>query len=179
MCLRAASIVHVVSSAEPLDVDRSNATDALMATSRLMTAVVARTMAEVDDSITVPQFRVMVMLSYESPLSLGKIADGLDVNPSNASRACDKLVAAGLVQRADDDRDRRQLRISLTRKGRRLLDSVMDRRRHLLDELVGTMASVDQRRLTKGLSALLAGLGDEDPSTRLGTHPADILHWVR
>jgi len=163
----------------PGDADREATTDSLMATSRLMTAVVARTLADVDDAISVPQFRVLVMLSYQPSLSLGAIAEGLGVNPSNASRACDKVVEAGLVQRADDDRDRRQLRISLTRKGRRLLDSVMDNRRSLLDDLVAEMAPVDQRRLTRGLKALLAVLEGEDPSTRLGTRPEDLLHWVR
>jgi DNA-binding MarR family transcriptional regulator len=161
------------------DADRAATTDALMATSRLMTAVVARTLADVDDSISVPQFRVLVMLSYEPSLSLGMVAEGLGVNPSNASRACDKLVAARLVHRADDDRDRRQLRISLTSKGRRLLDSVMESRRRLLDDLVAEMAPIDQRRLTRGLTALLAVLGDEEPTTRLGTRPGDIIHWVR
>jgi DNA-binding MarR family transcriptional regulator len=144
-----------------------------------MTAVVARTLADVDESISVPQFRVLVMLAYESSLSLGKAAEGLGVNPSNASRAIEKLVAAGLVHRADDESDRRQLRLSLTSRGRRLLDSVMDSRRRLLDELVGEMTPAAQRSLADGLSALLAVLGDEDVTTRLGTRPGDIIHWVR
>ena len=159
--------------------DRESTTDALMATSRLMTAVVARTLSELDDSISVPQFRVLVMLGYESSLSMGMVAEGLGVNPSNASRACEKLVSAGLVHRADDESDRRQLRLSLTSTGRQLLDSVMESRRRLLDELVGEMTSTDQRSLTKGLTALLAVLGEEDPTTRLGTGPEDIIHWVR
>jgi len=159
--------------------DREAATDALMATSRLMTAVVARTFADIDESITVPQFRVLVMLYYENPLNLGAIAEGLAINPSNASRACDKLVAAGLVRREDDDRDRRNLAISLTTKGQRHLDSLMASRRRLLDDLVAEMGPTDQRRLAKGLSALLAVLGDDDPSTRLGTRPGDIIQWVR
>jgi DNA-binding MarR family transcriptional regulator len=159
--------------------DREAATDALMATSRLMTAVVARTLADVDESITVPQFRVLVMLYFEESLNLGKIAEGLGLNPSNASRACDKLVTAKLVRREDDDRDRRHVAISLTAKGRRLLDSLMHLRRRLLDELVAEMSPADQRRLAKGLSALLAVLGDEDPSTRLGTRHGDLLQWVR
>jgi DNA-binding MarR family transcriptional regulator len=168
-----------VNTPAPDGADREAATDALMATSRLMTAVIARTLAEVDPAVTVPQFRVLVMLYYDRSLNLGSIATGLGVNPSNASRTCEKLVASGLVRREDDDRDRRQLAISLTPRGRRLLDSVMESRRRLLDDLVGQMAVADQRRLTKGLTALLAVLGDDDPSTRLDSASGDILGWVR
>lgn len=167
-----------MSRTQPLD-DREAVLDVLMATSRLMTAVVARTLAEVEASISVPQFRMLVMLYYQDSLNLGTIAEGLGVNPSNASRACDKLVTAGLVRRKDNEHDRRQLSITLTPKGRRLLDSVMQARRGMLDALVGEMAPADQRRLTKGLAALLAVVGDDDPSTSLGTDAGDILHWIR
>ena len=149
-----------------------------MATSRLMTGVLARTLAGVDRSVTVPQLRVLVMLHSNAPLSLGAIADGLGVNPSNASRTCDKLVASGLISREDDAQNRRQVHISVTAEGRDLVSSLMDRRRELLDEVVSKMAPVDQRRLARGLSALLATLGDDDDSVRLGTR-AVYIPWIR
>lgn len=150
-----------------------------MATSRLMTGMLARTLADVQVSVTVTQLRVLVLLHYNAPLNLGAIADGLGVNPSNASRTCDRLVASGLVSRADDARDRRQLNLSMTAEGQRLVNSLMDRRRELLDEVVAKMAPVDQRRMAQGLSALLATLGDEDESVRIGPRPGDILPWLR
>ncbi len=168
-----------MSSGQRNDADQLAATEALMATSRLMTGVLARTLAGVHESVTVSQLRVLVMLYYNAPLNLGAIADGLGVNPSNASRTCDRLVASGLVSRADDERDRRQLHISMTDEGKRLVNSLMDRRRQLLEDVVAKMTAVDQRRMAQGLSALLATLGDDDESVRLGVRPGDILPWIR
>ncbi len=168
-----------MSSGQYGDADQQAATEALMATSRLMTGMLARTLADVQVSVTVTQLRVLVLLHYNAPLNLGAIADGLGVNPSNASRTIDRLVASGLVSRADDARDRRQLNLSMTVEGQRLVNSLMDRRRELLDEVVAKMAPVDQRRMAQGLSALLATLGDEDESVRIGPRPGDILPWLR
>lgn len=149
-----------------------------MATSRLVTGVIARTLSDIDVPVTVPQLRVLVMLFFDAPLNLGAIADGLGVNPSNASRTCDRLVAAGLISRADDERDRRHVSISMTADGQRLVSSLMDRRRELLDAVVARMAPADQQHLARGLSALLAVL-DDDESVRVGYRPGDILPWIR
>ncbi|GAA1476107.1 hypothetical protein GCM10009623_05530 [Nocardioides aestuarii] len=158
--------------------EQQAATEALMATSRLLTGVIARTLSDIEVSVTVPQLRVLVMLQLNAPLNLGAIADGLGVNPSNASRTCDRLVAAGLVTRVDDVRDRRQVSLSMTPEGESLVTSLMHRRRELLDDVVGRMAPADQRRLAQGLAALLAVLDDEEWA-RVGSRPGAILPWIR
>lgn len=140
----------------PEDADRDAATEALLATSRLLTALVSRTLAAVEQSVTVPQLRVLVMLAESGPRTLATIADQLGVNPSNASRACVKLAAADLLVRRVDPDDRRQVAMSLSPKGERLVGQLMAARRALIDELVGELAASDQRHLARGLAALLA-----------------------
>lgn len=158
--------------------DREAATEALLSVSRLMTAVVARTLADVRETVSVPQLRTLVMLHGMSRANLTAIADGLGVNPSNASRTCDKLVAQRLVDRVDDALDRRNVVITLTGKGRRLVESVMRSRRELLDELVAALEPRDQRRLARALAPLLSCLEDPDQDP-LGLGNDSILHWVR
>lgn len=151
---------------EQNETQQARAVEALMATSRVMTAVVTRTLVGVGQSVSVPQFRVLVMLRYEGPLNLRAIAAGLGVNPSNATRACDKLVDAGLVSREDAAHDRRTVSVSLTRSGRALVDSLMTMRAELLGRAVADMSPADQQRLVEALSAFLrsvesSGLGDQ------------------
>lgn len=168
--------------AAPEDPDRLAAVEALMSTSRLMTAVVALTLGQVDDVVTVPQLRALVMLYFDGPLNLSAIAEGLAVNPSNASRTCDKLVRGGLVDRAEDDRDRRNVVIRLTTRGRRLVDSLMDERRRILDQVVGAMRSEDRRALARALEALLAAVehaAEADSGMEPGLRPGAILPWIR
>jgi DNA-binding MarR family transcriptional regulator len=137
------------------DTDLGAATESLMTASRLMTAVVARTLAEVDRSITIPQLRVLVMLYYGAPMNLTSIADGLAVNASNASRTCDKLARGGLLVREEDPEDRRHLVVTLTATGRRVVGSVMDGRRAILREIVDEMSAAEQQELARGLDAFL------------------------
>jgi DNA-binding MarR family transcriptional regulator len=149
-----------------------------MATSRLLTGVVARTLRTVDESISVPQLRVLVMLRYSGPMNLSAIADGLAVNASNASRTCDKLVGAGLVDRTDDPHDRRHLSVSLTARGRRVVDSLMAEREAMLDEIVARLPVAQQRRIARGLEAFLA------EADAVGLQPAaggndSIIPWIR
>lgn len=50
------------------------ATDALMQLSRIVTAVVARTLADAQEVVTIPQLCFLVMLYDDSPINLSAIA---------------------------------------------------------------------------------------------------------
>ncbi|MGI8721983.1 MAG: MarR family transcriptional regulator [Geodermatophilaceae bacterium] len=57
------------------------------------------------------------------------MAEAPGVHASNATRTVDRLVVAGLIDRRDSPADRRQLELTLTSKGRDLVESVMSHRR--------------------------------------------------
>ncbi|SFC64880.1 DNA-binding transcriptional regulator, MarR family [Nocardioides terrae] len=157
---------------------RREATEAMMDASRLMTAVVARTFRAVDESISVPQLRVLVMLRFRAPMNLSGIAEGLGVNSSNASRTCDKLVAAGLVTRVEDEADRRHVSLSLTEHGAQVVDAVMAERERILDSIVGQLSPAGQRRLAAGVKSFLAA------ATTAGLQPGaggqnSLIPWLR
>ena len=158
--------------------DAQAATDALMAVSRLMTGIVARSLAGVEEQVSVPQFRVLVMLWASGEMNLSTIADGLGVNPSNASRSCDKLVEAGLIRREVDDRDRRSVRIRPTVAGRRFIDRVMATRRSMLAEVVDGLRPVEQRRLVKALTALIEEVERSEHTDRIGMRPGALVPWI-
>ncbi len=157
--------------------DRAAAAGTLMDVSRLMTAVVARTLADVEHTVTVPQLRVLVTLHSSGSLNLTTIAEGLGVNPSNATRTCSQLVAAGLVRRRTDRTDRRASLVTLTTRGRALVDSLMDARRRIFDDLVQQLTIDECGQLAAGLTALLAAADGSAAETRIeGTA---ILPWIR
>lgn len=149
-----------------------------MALSRAMTAVVARTVTDTADTVSVAQLRILVMLYFKSPQNLTAIARELGVDRSNASRPADKLVTAALVRRAADPDDRRSAALSLTSKGRRLVESIMDRRRRAFEDIVAQLDPDDQKALGRSLEALLEV--DWPPNGRsAGTGAAPILPWIR
>ena len=149
-----------------------------MATSRVMTAVVARTISGSAHAISVPQLRLLVMLRYEGILNVKAIAEGLGVNSSNVSRACERLVKSGLVLRTEAEHDRRNVAISLTPEGQRLVDSLMDARAELLAGVVDVMRPADRRRLIQSLTAFLAAVEASGLSEQMMTRNASLPGWL-
>ena len=134
--------------------------DAVMRASRVLVSVVARSLAEVEDVVTLPQFRVLVMIASHGPQNLGSVAAALGVHPSNATRLCERLVVAGLVDRGDDPQDRRFLRLVLTDEGHRLVETVMQHRRTAVEKVMAQMAPSRRRTVAAALEAFATAAGE-------------------
>jgi DNA-binding MarR family transcriptional regulator len=132
--------------------------EATMLAARALVGISAQSLADVDDVVTPPQLRVLVMIASRGPLNLGAVARGLGVHPSNATRACDRLVAAGLLDRRDDPADRRNL--LLTEQGSALVDDVMDRRRHAIAAVLERMPALQRTALVPVLVTFAEAAGE-------------------
>jgi DNA-binding MarR family transcriptional regulator len=147
--------------------------DAVLRASRALVGIAAASIADVDEVVTVPQYRVLVMLHTRGPLNLAAVAAGLDVNPSNASRTCDRLSKAGLLDRRESPEDRRNVTLTLTAEGRRLVDKVTKHRRVAIERVLRNMSAAERDRLAKALGAFATAAGEpsEDTVLTLGWHP--------
>ncbi len=67
--------------------------------------------------LTHPQYLVMLALWGRSPLSVKELGEMLQLDAPTLSPLLKRLEAAGLLTRARDPRDERQLRIELTQQG--------------------------------------------------------------
>lgn len=121
--------------------------------SRAFSALVAASVAHAGDVVTAPQLRVLVLVATRPEVDGATIAASLDIHPSGATRLCDRLVAAGLLDRATCATDRRRLVLTLTDAGEALVDSVMDHRRAALTRILQRMSPDDVRALVVGLDA--------------------------
>jgi DNA-binding MarR family transcriptional regulator len=144
--------------------DRSFAAevDAVLAASRVLIGVAARSLAGVEDTVTLIQVRALVIIASRGPMHLAALADDMGVHPSNATRTCDRLVAAGLLDRRDNPADRRHLLLTLTAAGRELVDSVMRRRRAAIGQILKTMPPEHRAQLATVLSRFAAAGGEPD-----------------
>ena len=113
--------------------------DAVLVAARVLVAVSAGSVATVEDRVALPQLQVLVMIASRGPQNLQSVAEGLGVHPSNATRACDKLVEAHLLHRSDDPADRRNLILRLTESGRQLVHTVMENRRVAIAAILAKM----------------------------------------
>lgn len=150
-------------SAQDAAADVDALTSAVLTASRLLVAVVARSLAAVQEAVTLPQFRLMVVLASRGPMKLAAVADQLAVNPSTALRMVERLSAAGMVSRGVNPAVRREIIIGLTSAGQRLVDDVTARRRAEIATIVARMDSSQRTSLVAALWAF-AEAGGEPPA---------------
>lgn len=137
---------------------------AVLVASRVLVGVSARSLADVEDTVTLTQFRTLVVLSGLGETRLNTLAERLDVGASSALRTVDRLLAAGLVTRHEDTRDRRAVVIALTPRGRRLVATVTDRRRAAIAEVVERMPASRRRGLVAALTAFAEAADEPVPT---------------
>ncbi|GFG76122.1 MarR family transcriptional regulator [Mycobacterium botniense] len=135
-------------------------TDALLTASRLLVAISARSIALVDETITIPQFRTLVILSNRGPVNLATLAGLLDVQPSATGRMVDRLVSAGLIDRRPHPRSRRELLAALTPRGREVVRQVTAHRRAEIARIVQKMPPAERHGLVRALMAFTAAGGE-------------------
>jgi DNA-binding MarR family transcriptional regulator len=137
-------------------------TDALLTASRLLVAISARSIAHVDETITIPQFRTLVILSNHGPMNLGTLAGRLGVQRSAAGRMVDRLVAVGLIDRQTNPTSRRELLAALTTRGRQIVRRVTAHRRDEIARIVEAMPAQERRGLVRALTAFTAAGGEPE-----------------
>jgi DNA-binding MarR family transcriptional regulator len=137
-------------------------TDALLTASRLLVAISAQSIGEVDENITFPQFRTLVILSNQGPVNLATLAGLLGVQPSATGRMVDRLVAAGLIDRLPHPTSRRELLAALTKRGREVVRQVTSHRRAEIAQIVEKMPPPERQGLVRALTAFTAAGGEPD-----------------
>lgn len=134
--------------------------DAALQAADVMMRVAARSVSEVEDIVTSPQLRVLVLIATRGPQTLGNVATELGVHASNATRTCEKLVRAGLIQRAEDPADRRFVRVALTATGSELVQRVIGHRRRALSEVLAGMQPDERAVAVASFRAFARAAGD-------------------
>ena len=135
---------------------QADVVDAVLAASRVFVAVASNALAGMTPEVTLPQFRVLVLLDGHGAMTVADLAEELGVAPSTASRMCDRLVAKKLVRRSLDRRNRRRVRLTLLAAGRALIASSTLRRKQQIGKLLRTIPPREQQRLANALGVLVA-----------------------
>lgn len=134
--------------------------DAVLGASRALVAVAARSLADLAEDVTLPQYRFLVELASRGPLRLADLATALAVDRSTATRMCDRLVRKRLVARRRAQDDRRTVRVSLSSAGSELVAEVSRRRRTEIAAIVERMSASDRDVVVRALRAFADAAGE-------------------
>ncbi|GGX06398.1 MarR family transcriptional regulator [Streptomyces lomondensis] len=102
------------------------------------------------------QLRVLLILEHQEGINLRTLADTLASTPPSTSRLCDRLQAAGFVERETSTTDRREVRLHLSARGRAFLDDLRARREKALQAILDQMPAAKRAALLQGLEAFCA-----------------------
>lgn len=144
----------------------------MLAACRVLVAVSARSMAAVEDVADLTQVRALVVVASRGSVSLSELAAATSIHLTRASRLCDRMVANGLINRADDPADRRQLTLTLTPAGKQVVRTVMQRRRAAIERILTRMTE----HMTMSRRAEMAALLREFAAA--GGEPSDSDLWA-
>lgn len=133
---------------------------ALLALSRALVGLAARSLADLDEDVTLQQYRTLVFLVSYGPLRVVDLAHELNVTSSTATRLCARLERKHLVARQERPDDRRAAWITLTGSGRELVGAVMRRRRDILSEMIAELSLTRPLALAATLNALVEASGE-------------------
>jgi DNA-binding MarR family transcriptional regulator len=103
--------------------------------------------------LTIAQLRTLLVLAEEGPLVIGHIAQRLGIGLSTGGHLVDRLVQAGLAERAEDVDDRRRTLARLTPKGEDLYARLLNQPLQM-QSLIQKLNDSDMAALLQGLQAL-------------------------
>jgi DNA-binding MarR family transcriptional regulator len=143
--------------------------DDLLALTRMLVGLTARTLAALDTDVTLQQHRLLVLLAARGGQRTADLAAELGVHPSTVTRTCDRLVRRALVQRRHGEDDRRTVWWRLTVTGRDLVGEVMRRRAAEIRRLVSLARSGGHTDVSDMLRAIVEAAGE----------PSEAEFWRR
>ena len=89
--------------------------------------------------ISVAEWRVVAHLSQETAVSVREIHNRVGMDKPKVSRAASRLEASGFVKKVVNEHDRRLVELSLTPKGRAMIDTLAPIAAAYQDELLSAL----------------------------------------
>ena len=108
-------------------------------------------------TITPPQFIALQWLFEHGDMTIGDLSNKMFLAFSTTTDLVDRMERNNLVKRVRDEQDRRVVRIHLLKEGERIIEEVIDKRRHYLNAV---LSDFNQEEVEK-FSYLLTKLHQE------------------
>ena len=118
-----------------------------------------------DFDFTLPQMATLLLLEEEGELTVKRVAELLRRSVSATSRLLEQLVERGLVDRYEDENDRRAKRLKITTAGRGLIDQIEHKRSERQWTLIEQLSPQEQAEVAHAM-ALLAKASQKKQSDK-------------
>jgi DNA-binding MarR family transcriptional regulator len=122
--------------------------------------------------LSIPEWRILANLGRFGPLYAGDLAERSSMDKPKVTRALQRLEAAGIVQRAVDAEDRRQVRLALTRRGRSMFREIAALALDWEEQFLSPLSETERKTLDRVLTKLMRRGEDRSrsPNARAARH---------
>ncbi len=134
--------------------------EAVLLASRVLVAVAVRSLAATPADVTLPQYRLLVVLASRGPQNVGALAEELGVAASSVTRLCDRLVAKKLVARDLSAESRREVLVAVTEGGAAVVGAVGRARHREVRKIVRAIPVSRRAALVRSLEEFGAAAGE-------------------
>ena len=104
------------------------------------------------------QLHSLALIEEKGTITMKELAEHMRVTPPTATSLANRLVKMELLGRKHDPKNRRTVRLSLTLKGKKLLQKLFKRHRIQMRNFFANLSNQDQKDLLRILKSLLEGL---------------------
>ena len=128
--------------------------------------------------VTVTQLRVMHLVRQMGAPSQRDLTLVLKISGPTLSGMMDRLIQRGVIERRDDDLDRRITRVSLTPEGDNVLCALEQAGHAVLGEALGAIGPAARQRLARDLAAFATAI-ESVMNTRSSPHKMGVGDLIR
>jgi DNA-binding MarR family transcriptional regulator len=114
-------------------------------------------------------FPPLIVLSLEGPMSVSELADRLGLTVATSSLLVGELSRAGLVERSEDERDRRRTIVSLSEEIRKIAEPRIKERLQPFRRTLERLSPAARTHFMEGMRVL----NEEAGGFGAGSNPAD------
>jgi DNA-binding MarR family transcriptional regulator len=100
------------------------------------------------------QISILMRLVHRGNTSVSEVGEQLGVTNAAASQAVDRLVQLGMIVRTEDPDDRRAKQLTLTQKGRAIIDQGVEARSKWIEGVTDSLSSEQQNMIISALILL-------------------------
>jgi DNA-binding MarR family transcriptional regulator len=114
------------------------------------------------DGLSMPQIYTLMYLYHEGEVRISDIGVLMDVGKAAASQLVERLVQQGLVERIEDESDRRAKKIRLLPKSLRLIEKGLVVQRQQMGELMSQLSPEQMQTVQKAFMYLIEAMHKAD-----------------
>lgn len=105
--------------------------------------------------LSLSHFSILMHLYYRGPNDISEMGGHLDISVAAASQLINRLVDKQLVDRAESPQDRRVRQLTLTAKGRTLIEKAIEFRNQWIERLPLTLSEKQMDVISESLKDLI------------------------